>query len=158
MAVSFYEKYKEQVKENGTDWKSINVLHLQLIKTIEKITETLELLKDTADEDSFCADAATLDTYVHDVYQTTAKLCSCLDCEMNILYMENAAIIRDNMIQLNNFINGVKMFSEDGDKVIIDNNYLEILANEHKEFKETFIKWASHFEKDEFEDEWNLFK
>jgi len=71
--------------------------------------------------------------------------------------MENAAIIRYNMIQLYNFIGSVKMFSEYKDEIIIEKDYLSILADEHKEFKETFIKWTAHFEKDDIEDEWNLF-
>lgn len=158
MSLSFYKKYLEKVTANGTDWKPINAAQLELIKIIEKITETLELLKDTASEDALYADADTLETYVRDAYQSTAKLCSCLDSEMYILYMENAAIIRYNMIQLHNFIGSVKMFSEHKKEVIIENDYLAILADELKEFKENFIKWASHFEKDEFKDEWNLFK
>lgn len=158
MAVSFYEKYKRQVVENGTDWKPINILQLELIRIIEKITETLEVLKDTTNEDTLYANPQTIETYVSDAYLSTVKLCSCLDCEMYILYMENAAIIRYNMIQLNNFIGSVRMFSEHKNEVIIENDYLKILADEHKEFKEIFIKWTSLLEKDEFEDDWNLFK
>jgi 5-(carboxyamino)imidazole ribonucleotide mutase len=155
--LSFYERHKQELIKEGTDWKPINQVQLELIKIIEKITETLEALKETVDDDNLFADAKTIDTYVFDSYQTTVKLCSCLDCEMYILYMENAAIIRYNMIQLYNFIGSVKMFSEYKDEIIIEKDYLSILADEHKEFKETFIKWTAHFEKDDIEDEWNLF-
>ena len=156
--LSFYERHKQELIKEGTDWKPINQVQLELIKIIEKITETLEALKETVDDDNLFADAKTIDTYVFDSYQTTVKLCSCLDCEMHILYMENAAIIRYNMIQLYNFIGSVKMFSEYKDEIIIEKDYLSILADEHKEFKETFIKWTSHFEKDDMKDDWNLFK
>lgn len=155
---SFYERNKQQLIDNGTDWKPINQHHLLLIRQIEKITDTLIALKETVSEDNLFADKQTIETYIHDAYQTTVKLCSCLDCKMYIIYMENAAIIRYNMIQLYNFIGSVKMFSEYKDEVIIEKDYLSILADEHKEFKETFIKWSSFFEKDEIDDDWNLFK
>ena len=155
--LSFYERHKQELKKEGTDWKPINQVQLELIKIIEKITETLEALKETVDDDNLFADAKTIDNYVFESYQTTVKLCSCLDCEMHILYMENAAIIRYNMIQLYNFIGSVKMFSEYKDEIIIEKDYLSILADEHKEFKEIFIKWTSLFEKDDIKDDWNLF-
>lgn len=144
---SFYERHKQELIKEGTDWKPINQVQLELIKIIEKITETLEVLKETVDDDNFFADAQTIDTYVFDSHQTTVKLCSCLDCEMYILYMENAAIIRYNMIQLYNFIGSVRMFSEYKDEVIIEKDYLTILADEHKEFKDTFVKWTALLKK-----------
>ncbi len=156
--LSFYERHKQELIEKGTDWKPINQVQLELIKIIEKITETLEALIETVNDDNLFADAKTIDNYVFESYQTTVKLCSCLDCEMHILYMENAAIIRYNMIQLYNFIGSIKMFSEYKDEIIIEKDYLTVLADEHKEFKETFIKWTSHFEKDDMTDDWNLFK
>jgi hypothetical protein len=154
---SFYQRQVQKLIENGTHWKPLNQIQLELIKSIENITEILEILKDTAEEDTFYADKQTLDTYVYDAYQTTVKLCSCMDSELYIIYMENAAIIRYNMIQLKNFIYGIEMFGEHKNEVLIEQNHLNLLKEEYQEFKSNFVKWAALFEKDEINDDWNLF-
>ena len=42
--LSFYERHKQELIKEGTEWKPINQVQLELIKIIEKITETLEAL------------------------------------------------------------------------------------------------------------------
>jgi hypothetical protein len=42
---SFYQRQEQKLIENGTHWKPLNQIQLELIKSIENITEILEIFK-----------------------------------------------------------------------------------------------------------------
>lgn len=65
--------------------------------------------------------------------------------------MENAAIIRQlaqgvytNLLFLN-------------DEPYMDEDYINIVRKEIKQFRYLFVKWVNTFTKDDVEDEWGLF-
>ena len=155
--LSFYKKYKQKLEENGVGWKPVNVYNLELLQKIELIAETLELLKETIGEESPFISKENLDTYLADTFIVTAKLCSCMDCELYIIYMENASVVRYYMKQLETYVNGMDFFQEDQLVQTIDKYHLDVLRDEVRSFKSSFIEWTKHFIKDDYEDEWNLY-
>ncbi|MDB5228358.1 MAG: hypothetical protein JWN78_2551 [Bacteroidota bacterium] len=154
---SFYEKYKKKLEEEGVEWKPVNKHNLDLIRKIEIISETIELIKETMDEENFFISKDNIDTYLFDTFIVTAKLVGCLNCGMYVIYMENASVARFYMRQLETYISGIDLFQDHEMKQTIEKNYVEVLRDEVLSFKETFIEWVKHFEKDDFEDEWNLY-
>jgi FtsZ-binding cell division protein ZapB len=159
MNFSIYERSKQKLKEEDADWKPINMHHLELIRKIEIIIETITLLKDTIDdvEENLMISEKELDSYLHDVYIVTAKLSGALNCEFYLIYMENASVIRFYMRQLETFVNGIDFFQDYKIQHTIDKDYIEVLQHEIKSFKESFGEWTACFEKDEFIDDWNLY-
>ena len=156
---SFYERNKRELEEEGVLWMPINQLHLELFRKIEKITETLDTMKDAIsdDADNYFISKDNLDTYLFDSYTVTVKLGGCLNCEMYLIYMENASVIRFYMRQLETFTSGMDFYQDHTLTQTLDRNYIDVLRQEVKSFKETFVEWVKHFEKDEFEDDWGLY-
>lgn len=79
------------------------------------------------------------------------KISGAVHCDLYILKMENAAIIRTNCMQLIIQVSSAVMFEK------ADKAHEKAIKETMSEFRELFKNWVSHFQKDEFEDEWGLF-
>ncbi|WP_316785774.1 hypothetical protein [Pedobacter frigiditerrae] len=71
--------------------------------------------------------------------------------DMYILRMENASIIRPNARELEVQVKATALFENCRE---IDK---DIIVKEIATFRELFKEWVSHFEKDDFDDEWGLY-
>lgn len=72
--------------------------------------------------------------------------------DMYVLRMENASIIRTQCRQIVDQVNYAEMTG------IGNEDYAKVVLDEMEKFKILFIEWVSHFERDEFEDEWGLYR
>ena len=71
--------------------------------------------------------------------------------DLYIIRMENASIIRTNAKELETQVRAAVLYEncKEADH--------DILIKEIATFREFFKEWVSHFEKDDFEDEWGLY-
>lgn len=65
--------------------------------------------------------------------------------------MENASIVRTNAKELETQVKASALFENSRE---VD---VAVVVKEIDKFKELFKIWVSHFEKDDFEDEWGLY-
>src|SRR5690606_20192728 len=80
-----------------------------------------------------------------------AKIVGAESGNLYILRMENAAIIRLNMIELRHQLIMLNELQPDL------NPYCQHILAEIEKFKQQFKVWISFFKNDEFEDDWGLF-
>ena len=72
--------------------------------------------------------------------------------EIYSIVMENAVLIKVNMVQLKTQLLNCSDIHN------VDNKYLDVLRNEINEFRKIFVKWIATFKKEnDFPDEWHLF-
>jgi len=72
--------------------------------------------------------------------------------DMYVLRMENASIIRTAANSVYISMSGFRMMG------VAEDAHLDAVRAEIENFRELFKEWVNGFEKDEFEDEWGLFK
>lgn len=71
--------------------------------------------------------------------------------DLYMVRMENASIIRTNCRQLIEQLSFAEMTE------MCNADYTALMKAEMGKFRLLFVDWVSHFEKDEFEDEWGLY-
>jgi len=79
------------------------------------------------------------------------KIMGAVGCDLYILKMENATIIRTNCRQ---------MMEQVGFAVLMDmadETHKKVIEESLNEFQNFFREWVATFKKDEYEDEWGLF-
>jgi hypothetical protein len=132
---------KELCKTLAKKWESIMFMLEGIMADKEK--------EDATDEERMFESCSSFN--IGDGYQISAKLRSAYSCDMYVIYMENASIIRKNAQSImSNML------------VLIETDFVEeahgmTIRKEIEEFRELFKEWVSNFKKDEFEDEWGLF-
>lgn len=72
--------------------------------------------------------------------------------DMYVLRMENASIIRTAANSVYISMSSFRMMG------VADDAHLDAVRHEIDLFRKLFKEWVNEFEKDEFEDEWGLFK
>lgn len=142
---------------DGEDWKPINSLNVALKKHNSKITKTLDAIIASANEEDELI-SMQLQQMLGDSWIVGAKLAGAQGADCYTIYMENASIIRSLMRQMQTATYGLDGLGVLDDAKGVEENYISVLREEIDAFKSTFIKWVSYFEKDEFEDEWGLYR
>ena len=111
--------------------------------------------------ENLCEDAAVNESETHEqltkrfIYENAMivapKIMGAAGCDLYVLEMENAAIIRTNCRQ---------MMEQIGFAVLMGNAdaaHKQVIEDAMNEFRELFKNWVASFRKDEYEDEWGLF-
>ena len=111
--------------------------------------------------ENLCEDAAENEHETHEqitkrfIYENAMivapKIMGAAGCDLYVLEMENAAIIRTNCRQ---------MMEQIGFAVLMGNAdpmHKQVIEESMNEFRGLFKNWVAGFKKDEYEDEWGLF-
>jgi hypothetical protein len=131
--------------------KPVNIYGQELFKKaidILNITTTItDLLPEQPDER-----AGTADLMLENAYKIPAKIKGAMGMEYYSLMMENAVIIKVNVMELNAQIWACEEMHG------IEKKYTQVLENEIAAFKELFIQWIKAFDKtNDLPDGWHLF-
>ncbi len=131
----------ERAKALYNQWRQVYTLVDGLLSILEPDDETpedyLEHMKQM-----ICGDAMLV----------CAKIQGAEAGDMYVLRMENASFIRSAANSIYISMSSFRMMG------IADDSHLDAVRHEIDLFRELFKIWVSGFEKDEFEDEWGLFK
>jgi hypothetical protein len=85
------------------------------------------------------------------IFLIPVKICSASLTESYVLQMENAALIRQNVINIKTDLYGIGMFAKDTE------DQVQVIYQMLNEFKEHFKTWVASFVKDDIQDDWGLF-
>jgi hypothetical protein len=136
-----YRAKKERAKALYNQWRQVYTLVEGLLSILEPNEESPEdYLADM--KQMICGDAMLV----------CAKIQGAEAGDMYVLRMENASIIRTAANSIYISMSGFRMMG------VAEDSYLDAVRNEIDIFRELFKEWVNGFEKDEFEDEWGLFK
>ena len=137
--------------ENEESWKPIKVNGNALFKKAVDILNLTQSLCDVLPENEQAENTERLMLENAMVVATKIKGAISVD-EIYSIVMENAVIIKTNIVQLKaqliacNALHG------------IEENYLDVLRQEIAAFKKIFIQWVKCFDKEnDLPDEWHLF-
>ncbi len=136
-----YKAKKERAKALYEKWRQVYTLVEALLSILEPNDEAPE-------------------TYLEDMRQmiradamlVCAKIAGAEAGDIYVVRMENAAIIRTAANSVYISMSGLRMME------VAEDAHLDAVRAEIESFRELFREWANGFEKDEFEDEWGLFK
>jgi hypothetical protein len=143
--------------EEGESWKpnlakvgckTLSIKWEKIIFMLKGVLDADEKETETEGEELF---AAISGFDIGDAYEISAKLRGAAAADMYSVYMENACIIRRNAQSIKS-----SMLLMIGEEQIEEEHGL-LIRTEIDEFRILFKEWVSHFQKDEYEDEWGLF-
>jgi hypothetical protein len=146
--------------EDGEAWKpnptrnACKALYQQWQQVMIVLNGTLDSMEIEDKEDGFPADywEDHKAMILGDAYQVAIKIQSSESGDMYILRMENASIIRKNAQSVKSSI--LSMMIEG----VVEEAHGKVIREEINKFRVLFKEWVDTFEKDEFADEWGLFK
>jgi hypothetical protein len=122
-------------------WKNVLVLLLGLYDSIKS--------SDNEDGGFF---ESQKEIIIGDAYLVGAKIRGAEAADMYILRMENASIIRTAAQMVYTNMSSLKF------QGLAEESHTDAVRKEIEIFREYFKEWVASFRKDEFEDEWGLFK
>jgi hypothetical protein len=85
------------------------------------------------------------------IYQISEKIYSAAFCDMYILQMENATIIRMNASLIKTDLQSLAMFAD------AEQAQVNMISDMINAFKIDFKNWVATFRKDDYADDWGLF-
>ena len=136
-----YQAKNERARALYNQWRQVYTLVEGLLSILEPNDETpeeyLEELKNMTRADAMIV---------------CAKIRGAEAGDMYVLRMENASIIRTAANSVYISMSGFRMME------VAEDTHLDAVRAEIETFRELFKEWVNGFEKDEFEDEWGLFK
>ena len=136
-----YQAKKERAKALYNQWRQVYTLVEGLLSILEPNDETpeeyLEHMKEMIHSDALLV---------------CVKISGAEAGDMYVLRMENASIIRTAANSVYISMSGLRMME------VAEDAHLDAVRAEIDTFREMFKEWVNGFEKDEFEDEWGLFK
>lgn len=154
-----WEDDKFNFDDEGEEWKTApqreaaKAMYLKWREVFGLVIAFAENLPDEPDEDGHESHAQTTSRFIYENAMIVApKIMGAAGCDLYILKMENAAIIRTNCRQ---------MMEQVGFAVLMDmadEEHKKVIEESLNEFQKLFSEWVATFKKDEFEDEWGLFK
>lgn len=150
------DRFKEETEE-GDEWKHAakneraKALYNQWRTVFSMVQGLLDILEPTDEvpEDYLEHLKASV---LGDATLVPAKIRGAEAGDMYILRMENASIIRTAANAVYISMSGFRMME------VADDSHLDAVRSEIQVFRELFKEWVNGFERDEFEDEWGLFK
>ncbi len=157
------DEWKSKIKNERAEklynkWKEIDYLIEAIWDKWELSTpETTEEIMNESKEDSnsFSWPKEMIEWHREEMKRNSiiipAKISGAEAGDLYILRMENAAIIRKAAMDV--YLDCHML--EDG---VAAEQDVELLRNEIDQFRQLFIEWVNGFEKDDYEDDWGLFK
>lgn len=150
------ERFRDK-EEEGDEWKNeaknerARALYNQWRTVFSMVQGLMDILEanDEVPED-YLEHLKT--SVLGDAVLVPAKIRGAEAGDMYILRMENASIIRTAANAVYISMSGFRMME------VADDAHLDAVRSEIRIFRELFKEWVNGFEKDEFEDEWGLFK
>ncbi|HMC85061.1 MAG TPA: hypothetical protein VKI61_06025 [Chitinophagaceae bacterium] len=136
-----YRNKKQRAKALYNQWRQVYLLVNGLLSILEPEDETPENYLESMKE-MICGDAMLV----------CAKIQGAEAGDMYVLRMENASFIRASANSIYISMSSFRMMG------IADDSHLDAVRREIDIFRNLFKAWVNGFEKDEFEDEWGLFK
>lgn len=133
----------ELAKKLYDQWKNVLVLLRGLYDSIKSSNE------EEGDETFFDMQKETI---MGDAYLVGAKIRGAEAGNMYVLRMENASIIRSAAQSVYINMSSLKM------QGLAEESHTNAVRKEIETFREYFKEWVAAFEKDEYKDEWGLFK
>jgi hypothetical protein len=136
-----YKAKKDSAKALYNQWRQVYTLVEGLLSILEPNDETPETYLEHMKE------------MIHgDAMLVCVKISGAEAGDMYVLRMENASIIRAAANSVYISMSGLRMME------VAEDAHLDAVRAEIDTFRELFKDWVNGFEKDEFEDEWGLFK
>lgn len=138
-------------EENADNWKPVKVLGNALFKKAINILNLTQSLCDVLPDNSHSEVTKQAMLECAMIAPAKVKSAQVVD-EIYSLVMENAVLIKVNMVQLKDQLWACSAIHE------VEKKYLDVLRNEIEEFRKIFIQWVGTFEKEnDYPDEWHLF-
>jgi len=144
--------------DDGEEWKTApsraaaKAMYLKWREVFGLVIAFAENLSEEPDEDGHESRSQTTSRFIYENAVIVApKIVGAAGCDLYILKMEDAAIIRTNCRQ---------MMEQVGVAVLMgmaDETHKNVIEKSMIEFRKLFCEWVATFQKDEFEDEWGLF-
>jgi hypothetical protein len=144
--------------DEGEEWKTAasraaaKALYLKWREVFGLVIAFAENLSDEPDEDGHESQQQVTRRFIYENAMIVApKIMGAVGCDLYILKMENAAIIRTNCRQ---------MMEQVGFAVLMDmadETHKKVIEESLNEFQNFFREWVATFKKDKYEDEWGLF-
>lgn len=130
----------------------VSIEDTPIIKKADSIYKQVEaLMKVIPEEDDFLQSQAGL--MMSDSMMICAKLVGASGVDLYSIKMQNAAIIRQCVMDLYVFLSGLRYHEGFTSK-----DYVELIRREIEEFRLLFIEWVANFDKSDYIwDEWELF-
>ena len=132
---------KERAKALYNKWRQVYTLVEALLSILEPNEETPEAYLENMKE-----------MIRNDAMLVCVKISGAEAGDMYTLRMENASLIRTAANSVYISMSGLRMME------VAEDAHLDAVRAEIDVFRELFKEWVNGFEKDEFEDEWGLFK
>lgn len=138
-------------EENTESWKPLKLNGNDLFRKSIEILNLTESLCDVLSEND--QSDFTKRMMLQNAVAVPAKIKTAMAVdEIYSLVMENAVLIKINMVQLQEQVCALSALHN------VDEKYLDVLRKEIDLFRKIFIKWVSFFEKkNDFPDQWQLF-
>ena len=148
----------DNFNQEGDEWKTaetraaVKALYLKWREVFGLVLAFTEnLCEDAADKESETHEQLTKRFIYENAMIVAPKIMGTAGCDLYILEMENAAIIRTNCRQMMEQI-GFAVLMGNADPI-----HKKVIEEAMIEFRELFKNWVASFKKDEYEDEWGLF-
>jgi hypothetical protein len=132
---------KERAKALYDKWRQVYTLVEALLSILEPNEETPEAYLENMKE-----------MIRIDAMLVCVKISGAEAGDMYVLRMENASLIRTAANSVYISMSGLRMME------VAEDAHLDAVRAEIDVFRELFKEWVNGFEKDEFEDDWGLFK
>jgi hypothetical protein len=136
-----YKAKKERAKALYNKWREVYTLVEGLLSILEPNDEMPEEYLDHTKE-----------MIRGDAMLVCVKISGAEAADMYVIRMENASMIRTAANSVYISMSGLRMME------VAEDAHLDAVRAEIDIFRELFKEWVDGFEKDEFEDEWGLFK
>ena len=133
----------ELARKLYNQWKNVLVLLIGLYDGIEPSDE------EEGEESFFESQKGMI---LGDAYLVGAKIRGAEAGDIYVLRMENAGIIRTAAQTVYINLSSLKM------QGLAEESHTNAVRKEIEKFREYFKEWVASFQKDEFQDEWGLFK
>lgn len=159
--LNFLPEWKDDglnLGEEGDEWKTAETraaakaLYLKWREVFGLVLAFAEnLCEDSAENERETHEQLTKRFIYENAMIVAPKIMGAAGCDLYVLEMENAAIIRTNCRQ---------MMEQIGFAVLMGNAdpmHKQVIEEAMIEFRELFKNWVASFKKDEYEDEWGLF-
>lgn len=153
-----WEDDKFNFEEEGEEWKTAQSkilakqLYLKLREVFGLVVAFAENLCDDEETENKSHAVSIKNLIYENALIVAPKIISASYCNLYMLQMENAAIIRSNCRQLMEQIR-LAAFMEMG-----DTEHTVVIGEAMNEFRELFKDWVAGFTKDDCKDEWGLFE
>lgn len=155
---AWYENLSEEEKaemdrEQKTEWN--NMKNHPLYRKSHEILEIVEAILESIPEEERDIHAPMRESAM----MLAPKFAGAYGCDIWLLAMQNAAIMREHAQYIATGTYGFNMINE-GE---VDNRYVELLRKEMKEYKKLFVVWMDEVhamprDPEMDEDDWNVFR